>query len=180
LHIVLAGILSTVLLGSADVSLVTTDSAIRLPGDYGEIRLVYRNTSDTEWKNARLVIDSEVPVKIEVVPKRIPRCQPADRCVFRIEAKRTPQTPAKRFSIRVGLASDNRPRLHAVKLFVDGSAQAAQSGQGWMEAGTIHVGGRSSRTRLIVLTLVCVVPVIALLLLGTYFKRKSRKDVETR
>ena len=160
---------------AADVSLVTSDSQVRMSKYRGSIKLIYRNNSEGMLSDVRLTTHTEIPVEVEVRPEIIPRCLPADRCVFEIEIKRTSQTPEERFAILVKLQAANQPDLHQRKLFVDATPQALSRERGWMEAGQIKVGTRSQTSRVLVLTLVCAVPVILLLGLGLYFKKRATR-----
>jgi hypothetical protein len=160
----------------ADVSMVPTDKFLRLHHDTGRIRLIYRNPTGQTWKNLHLKIHSEIAVDFRTTPQRIHRCQPADRCVFEVTARRTPQTPTRRFSVVVKLAADDRPDLHTSRLFVDTTPGAGKRESGWIEAGTIKVGRTSKTSRVLVLTLLSAVPVIALIFLGLYLKKKARKE----
>ena len=171
----LALALGPLTLGAAEVTLITSDSDIRLIEDSGSIRLFYRNNSELSLINARVTVVSQTPAEIKVRPARIPRCQPADRCVFAIAVSRTQNTPPSRFLVTIKLESDGRDKLHVTRLFVDASPRAADKKDGWMDAGTIHVGGRSGRMRLLALAVVCAVPVILLLVVGTILKRRSRR-----
>ena len=85
----------------ADVNMIPNDKFLRLHQDTGYIKLIYRNTSGLTWKNLQVKVISELPVDFRSTPQRIHRCQPADRCVFEITARRTPQTPVRRFSVVV-------------------------------------------------------------------------------
>jgi hypothetical protein len=160
----------------ADVTLVMSDKFLRMPKDTGSIRMIYRNTSELTLKNAKVTVRSDTPVDIRIRPERIHRCQPADRCTFAIEARRTPETPSTRFSVIVTLQADHRPDIHAAKLFVDTTPGAGRRESGWMEAGSIKVGRGSKTGRVLVLTLLCALPVAALLILGIYLKKKARKE----
>ena len=160
----------------ADVTMVPTDKCLRLPKDTGSIRMIYRNTSGLTWKNARVTVRSDIPMDFQVRPKRIHRCQPADRCVFKIDARRTPETPSRRFPVEVQLQADGRPDLHTARLFVDTSPGAGKRESGWIEAGTIQVGRTSKTSRVLVLTLLSAVPVAGLIILGFYLKKKARKE----
>jgi hypothetical protein len=160
----------------ADVNMIPTDKFLRLHQDTGFIRLIYRNTSGLTWKNLQLKIRSGVPVDFKTTPRRIHRCQPADRCVFEIAARRTPRTPIKRFSAEVKLVADDHPELHTSLLFIDTTAGAGDRESGWIEAGTIKVGRTSKTSRVLVLALLSALPVIALIILGFYLKKKARKE----
>jgi hypothetical protein len=160
----------------ADVNMIPTDKFLRLHQDTGYIRLIYRNTSGVTWKNLQLKIDSQVPVDFRTTPQRIHRCQPADRCVFEVAARRTPRTPTRRFSVTAKLVADGQPGLHTSQLFVDTTPGAGKRESGWIEAGTIKVGRTSKTSRVLVLALLSAVPVIALIILGFYLKKKARKE----
>ena len=160
----------------ADVNMIPTDKFLRLPQDTGYIRLIYRNTSGQTWKNLQLKIRCEVPVDFKVTPKLIHRCHPADRCVFEMAARRTPQTPNRRYPAEVKLVADDRPDLHTARLFVDTTPGAGKRESGWIEAGTIKVGRTSKTSRVLALTLLSAVPVIALIILGFYLKKRARKE----
>jgi hypothetical protein len=164
------------LLPLTDVNMIPTDKFLRLHMDTGYIRLIYRNTSGVTWKNLQLKVNSEVPVDFRTTPQRIHRCQPADRCVFEITARRTPQTPIRRFPVTVKLVADDHPDLHTARLFVDTTPGAGKRESGWIEAGTIKVGRTSKTSRVLVLTLISAVPVIALIILGFYLKKRARKE----
>ncbi|MFC1655228.1 hypothetical protein ACFL2F_05415, partial [Myxococcota bacterium] len=109
----------------ADASMISTDKFLRLPQDTGSIRLILQVT-----------VRSDIPVDFQMRPKRIHRCQPADRCVFEITARRTPQTPSRRFPVVVKLQADDRPNLSTARLFVDTTPGAGKRESGWIEAGT--------------------------------------------
>lgn len=164
------------LLPLSDAGMIPTDKFLRLPKDTGYIRLIYRNTSGVTWKNLQVKVNSEVPADFRATPQRIHRCQPADRCVFEITARRTPKTPSRRFPVTVKLMADDRPDLHTSRLFVDTTPGAGKRESGWIEAGTIKVGRTSKTSRVLVLTLVSAVPLIALIVLGFYLKKRARKE----
>ena len=160
----------------ADANMIPTDRFLRLHQDTGYIRLIYRNTSGVTWKNLRVKLYSEIPVNFRATPQRIHRCQPADRCVFEIVAQRTPQTPNRRFPVKVTLQADGHPDLYTSSLFVDTTPGAGKRESGWIEAGTIKVGRTSKASRVLVLTLLSAMPVIALIILGFYLKKRARKE----
>ena len=160
----------------ADANLIPTDKFLRLDQDTGYIRLIYRNTSGVTWKNLQLKIHSEIPVNFRTSPQRIHRCQPADRCIFEIIARRTPQTPSRRFPVEVKLLADGHPDLYTSLLFIDTTPGAGKRESGWIEAGTIKVGRTSKTSRVLVLALLSALPVIALIILGFYLKKKARKE----
>lgn len=161
---------------SADATMIPTDKFLRLHQDTGYIRMIYRNTSGLTWKNLRLEFRCEIPVEFQTRPKRIHRCQPADRCIFEIQARRTPKTPSRRFPVTVKLQADGHPDLHTASLFVDTTPTAGNRESGWLEAGTIQVGRTSKTSRVLVLTLLSALPVIALIILGFYLKKRARKE----
>jgi hypothetical protein len=160
----------------ADATAIPTDKYLRLPKDTGFIRMIYRNTSELAWENVRVTVLSDIPVEFQSRPERIQHCRPADRCVFAIEARRTPRTPSRRFPVVVKLQADDRPELHTARLYVDTTPGAGKRESGWMEAGTIRVGKTSKTSRVLVLTLLSAVPVVALILLGFHLKKKARKE----
>jgi len=165
-----------ILVTPADAYMVPSDKFLRLHQDTGRIQLIYRNTTGLTWKNARVTVQSGVPVDFKTTPKRIHRCQPADRCIFELQARRTPQTPVRRFPVLVKLQADNRPELHTAQLFIDTTPDAGKRESGWMEAGTIQVGRTSKTSRVLVLTLLSTLPVIALIILGFYLKKRARRE----
>ena len=160
----------------ADVTMVPTDKFWRRPHAPGSIRMNYRTTTGLTGKHARVTVSSDIPVDFRVRPKRIHRCQPADRCVFKIDARRTPETPSRRFPVEVKLQADGRPDLHTARLFVDTSPGAGKRESGWIEAGTIQVGRTGKTSRVLVLALLSAVPVVGLIILGFYLKKKARKE----
>jgi hypothetical protein len=156
---------------TADVSLVTSDSVVRMSEYRGSVRLIYRNTSGYLLKDLHVETRADRQVEVSVRPQKIPRCLPSDRCVFELEVKRVKETPEERFFLLVDLHSDRR--LHQRQIMVDATPQALTRERGWMEAGQIQVGTRGKTGRVLVLALLCAVPVVLLLLLGLYFKKRS-------
>jgi len=154
------------------VELVMGDDMLRLVRGSGSIRLIYRNVSPLELTDLRLAITAEAPVTLEARPALIPRCQPADRCVFVIDGRATASTPERRFFAKLELTSEGRS-LHEAPLLVDASARASQRERGWMDAGFVEVGERSRTTRVVVLTLLAAVPVLVLVGLGWLLKRRA-------
>ncbi|HUU01840.1 MAG TPA: hypothetical protein VM425_10385 [Myxococcota bacterium] len=158
------------------VTLVTTDSEIRLPRGSGSIRLIYRNESPIALLDARVSVESETPLEIVVRPASIPRCLPADRCVFEIDAKSKATTPHVRFPISATLHARGQPDLHSLRLFADNSPRAGRQGRGWMEAGTINVGKSSRTSRVLGLAALSLIPLLALVFWGLFLKRRSRRE----
>ena len=167
-------VLATALAPGPKVDMVMGDDMLRLVRGSGAIRLIYRNTGPLELKDLRLAISAEVPVTLEPRPGVIPRCQPADRCVFVIDGRAQPDTPQRRFFASLSLSTAGR-EIHRVPLLVDASPRAAVRERGWMDAGFVQVGERSQTTRVVVLTLLAAVPVLVLLGLGWWFKRRASR-----
>lgn len=169
--------LATLLLAAAGapgpkVDMFMADDMLRLVQGSGSIRLIYRNVAPLELKDVRLEATADVPVTLDVRPGIIPRCQPADRCVFIIDGKATATTPERRFFATLVLSAAG-VEIHRAPLLVDASPRAAVRERGWMDAGSIQVGERSQTTRVVVLTLLAAVPVMLLLGLGWWFKRRA-------
>jgi hypothetical protein len=158
------------------VTLVTTDSEIRLPRGSGSIKLIYRNESPIALMDAKVSVESETPLDIVVRPANIPRCLPADRCVFEINVTSTSATPRGRFPVFATLQARGQPGLHRLRLFADNSPQAGRRERGWMEAGTINVGKSSRTSRVLGLTALSAIPLLALVFWGFYLKRRSRRE----
>ena len=127
------------------VTLVTTDSEIRLPRGSGSIRLIYRNESSIALLDARVSVESETPLEIVVRPASILRCLPADRCVFEIDAKSKATTPHIRFPISATLHARGQPDLHSLRLFADNSPRAGRDAVGWKRALSTSVRAAGHR-----------------------------------
>jgi hypothetical protein len=126
-------------------------------------------------RDLRLNIISSEPLKVRVSPAKIHACLPAERCAFVLRAEALPKTPEKRFLVDLSLGAATWPAaLHRSRLLVDASPRAKKPNRGWMDAGSIRVGGRSQTWRVVVISLLSVVPVILLLGLGMLFKRRAR------
>lgn len=163
------------ILAQANLPVLPSDSVLRLVDGSGIIRLTFRNSSEFALRDLRLNIGSPEPLKVRVSPAQIKGCLPAERCAFVLRAEVLPKTPEKRFLIDLRLSADGfETGLHRSRLLVDASPRASQANQGWMDAGSIRVGGRSKSSRVLVLTLLSVVPVLILLGLGILFKRRAR------
>jgi len=156
------------------IDMVMGDDMLRLVRGSGAIRLIYRNTGPLELTDLRLTVSAEAPVTLEPRPGVIPRCQPADRCVFVIDGKVTPDTPERRFFASLSLTAAGK-EIHRAPLLVDASPRAAVRERGWMDAGFVEIGERSQTTRVVILTLLAAVPVMLLLVLGWWFKRRASR-----
>lgn len=158
-----------------EVTAVTSDDMVRLVDGSGSIRIIYRNRSPIPLSDLQLAVKTERPVKVGVRPARIAHCLPADRCVFELTVQKEESTPERRFNAELILSAAHRPDLFRRPLIIDASARAASRERGWMSAGSIQVGTRSETSRVLVLTLLAALPVIALLILGWWFKRRAQR-----
>jgi hypothetical protein len=171
--------LATLLLAAASapgpkVDMFMDDDMLRMVRGSGSIRLIYRNVGPLELIDLRLATTTQTPVTLEPRPGVISRCQPADRCVFVVDAKAVTGTPERRFFVELILSAAGA-EIHRAPLLVDASPRAAVRERGWMDAGSVQVGERSQTTRVVVLTLLAAVPVLLLLGLGWWFKRRAAR-----
>ncbi len=160
---------------TTEISVISSDSQLNMPHGSGLVRIIYRNTTEYPWHNAKIEIESSDPLAVSTKPPTIPRCQPADRCVFAILANKLPNTPQKRFPITIKLTSDNHPDLHTMSFQVNPLPQNNQDDKGWMYAGTIKINKQSKLSRALVLGLLSAIPIMLLLSLGMYLKKRARK-----
>jgi hypothetical protein len=141
----------------------------------GQLLLIYRNASTLAHKNLRLRLEPQQPLEIEVHPKNIVRCAPAERCVFAVRAVAKKATPAKKFWVDAILTSEGQTQLKTTRLQVDASPDAGKKDQGWMDAGSIQVVNRSQNSRVLGLTLLVAVPLVVLLIFGWHMKKRAQK-----
>ncbi len=160
---------------TGQVTLVTSDSVIRMPHDSGEIRLIFRNAGCETLLETRLAVAGEAPLQVKVRPEVIERCEPGDRCVFVVYTRKSAGTPSARFPLEAVLSSRDRPQLYRARLLVDSRPEAGRRESGWLQAGTVKVTGSSRAGRLAVLALACAIPLVGLLVWGIYLKKKARK-----
>ena len=166
------------LLNATEISVVTNEAEIRLPtckNASSTIKIFYRNLSDRTWHNLRMENESDQPIKIETRPKKIVRCQPAERCTFEVQVIRTAQTPEQKMILTARLMSDEQPDLHTLNLPVNATASANKLERGWMPAGTIRIEARSSSSRVTIIALLAMIPVLVLLGIGLFIKRKEKR-----
>lgn len=159
---------------SLPVTLVASDSLLRLPHGSGELLLIFRNASLETLLEVKLAPVGEIPLQVKIQPPLVERCSPGDRCVFALSARRTPDTPAARFSLEVVLSSRGREELYRAPVLADPTPESARRESGWLQAGTIRVTGSSRRGRLAALALLCALPLLGLLGWGFYLKKKAR------
>jgi hypothetical protein len=141
----------------------------------GQLLLIYRNVSSLAYKNLQLRLEVGDKLGVEVRPKKIVTCAPAERCVFALRAISNKSTPATKFWVDALLSSEGYPRLKNTRLQVDAGPDAGKKDTGWMDAGTIQVVNRSQNSRVIGLTLLSLVPLIFLLGLGWVLKKRVQK-----
>ncbi len=158
------------------IRLIMGDDMLRLDNGSGTMGLAYRNATQVELKNLQLEIKSGEPITLTTRPKRILRCEPGNRCVFILEGQATKKTPSKRFFATVSLLDADGHELQRSDVLIDASPKAMVRERGWMAAGSIHIGSRSRTSRMVVLTLLGALPVLLLLSLGWWFRRRAEKS----
>jgi hypothetical protein len=167
------------LLAAIDISVVTSEAEIRLPtckNAHSTIKLFYRNLSDQTLTNLRLNPETDQTIQVKTRPKKIPRCQPAERCTFEVQVIRTAKTPEQKLALTAKLISDKHPRLHTLDLPIDATSAADKLERGWMPAGTIRIEGRSSAFRTTMIALLGLVPIVVLLGLGVFLKKRQKRQ----
>ncbi len=158
------------------IRLIMGDDMLRMNRGGGSIGLAYRNATQVELKGLHLEIKSSKPIELTSRPQKITRCPPGNRCVFTIHAQAIEATPSKRFFATVTLMDSDAHELQRSDVLIDNSSKAMVRERGWMAAGSIHVGAKSRTSRMVVLTLLGAMPVLLLLVLGWWFRRRAEKN----
>ena len=158
------------------VSVMPSVDMVRL-GDAEESRfeLTVRNMQVTGLDKLYLDIETE-RCEVSVRPETIAHCHPSDRCRFEITIKRQADTPETRFPILMTLSAEGHPKLSRFRMLVDAlpGAVPPAARDGWIDVGVLRVEGDAGRKRGWILAMLGLLPVIGLLVLGAWLKRRAK------
>ena len=155
------------------VSVIPDQSVIPLSGQRQTVKVLIRNVSETDLMDVRLKVSGEY-CQTSISPDSLERIRPSDRAEFSVAVHRTPQTEKKRFPVIFRITSKHHRQLTGFQLMADGRGNLGYD-QGWIDIGTIKVGSQKSWVKQTVYILICMIPVLILLGVGWWLKKRSQK-----
>ena len=158
---------------TADFDVVSTDSVIRLRRGAGALRLIFRNNSPVSFSQLKLVTQTVEGLDLAIQPSSIMHCRPAQRCVFLVQANAQSDLGEERFFISTKLVDGHKNELYQMRLGVMPNYRDGR--EKWMDAGTINITGGTKGSKLAILVMLGLLPVLLLLVLGRIFKRKAQR-----
>jgi hypothetical protein len=155
------------------VHLTPGEAVVPLGAGEHAFEVLVRNIGESELQDLRLEAAAE-GCTVVVSPASIAAVGPSDRVTYTVTARATPELTRRRVPLRLSLSSRNRGPLTAVEVLVDGRRTRPRQ-EGWFDVGVVHVSSRAPAARVLLLTLLSLVPVTGLLLLGWWLKRRARE-----
>ncbi|MBN2498500.1 MAG: hypothetical protein JXR96_28170 [Deltaproteobacteria bacterium] len=157
------------------ISVVPSLSMVRLSGsEQRTLDIMFRNLTALELSDIELEVDTAGRCEAQVRPARLASCLPSDRCGFSIRFSATDRTPRTRFPVMIRMRSRQHADLRAFRMLVDALPGPPQAEEGWIDVGVLRVEAGSGRGRMAALAILGLVPLLVLLGLGIYLKRRTR------